>query len=69
MIKTAFDVAPESNVTLIGFKETVGLEVLLVDMESLRLMTPEKPPTLVSVIVLVPDDPWTMLIDVELDCI
>lgn len=57
MVRTAFPVPPESNVTWVGFRVRVGLAPLLGDIETLKLTVPVKPPMLVSVRVALMAEP------------
>ena len=57
MVRIAFPVPPESNVTLLGLRVRVGLEPLLGEMEVDRLTVPAKPPMLVNVMVLLVAEP------------
>src|SRR6266849_4813917 len=63
MVKTAFPVSPESNVTLLGFNVRVGLPPLLGDIDMDRLTVPAKPPMLVKVRVLLVAEPRVALIE------
>ena len=65
-VRTTFADPPESNVTLTGLSESVGLFPLFGDIVLLMLTKPENPPILVNVIVLVAPDPRVMLIEVGL---
>jgi hypothetical protein len=62
IVRTAFPVPPDSNVTLIGLMVRVGLEPLLGEIEIARLTVPAKPPILVNVMVLLVDDPLVTFI-------
>ena len=53
---------PDSSVTLFGLIVRVGLEPLLGEIEIARLTVPAKPPILVSVMVLLVDDPLVTFI-------
>ena len=55
-------IPPDNKVTLVGFNPTVGLEPPLSEIELVMLTIPEKPPILVSVIVMLPEDPRVTLI-------
>ena len=69
MVRTEFPVPPDRSVTLFGLIVRVGLEPLLGEMEMARLTVPAKPPILVSVIVLLVDDPLVTFILVGEDVI
>src|SRR5690242_16964938 len=69
MVRTEFPVPPDRSVTLFGLIVRVGLEPLLGEMEVVRLTVPAKPPMLVSVIVLLVDDPLVTFIAVGEDAI
>ena len=57
MVRIAFPVAPDSNVTRFGLRVRAGLEPLLGEMDVVRLTVPAKPPMLVNVIVLLVAEP------------
>ena len=63
IVRREFPVPPDSSVTLFGLIVRVGLEPLLGEMEVVRLTVPAKPPMLVSVIVLLVDEPRVMFIE------
>ena len=63
MVRTAFPVPPDSNVTRLGLRVRVGLEPLLGDIEVVRLTCPTKPPMLVSVRVVLVAEPRVTFIE------
>src|SRR5467141_1504675 len=63
MVRTAFPVPPDSNVTRLGLRVRVGLEPLLGDIEVVRLTSPTKPPMLVSVRVALVAEPRVTFIE------
>jgi len=63
MVRTAFPVPLDSNVTRLGLRVIVGLEPLLGDIEVVRLTCPAKPPMLVSVRVALVAEPWVTFIE------
>ncbi len=66
MVRIAFPVPPESNVTLLGLRVRVGLEPLLGEIDMDKLTVPAKPPTLVNVTVLLVAEPRvTFMVDGE----
>ena len=63
MVRTAFPVPPDNNVTRLGLRVRVGLEPLLGEMDMVRLTCPVKPPILVSVRVVLVAEPRVTFIE------
>jgi hypothetical protein len=62
MVSRTLAVPPDNKVTLTGFNDNDGLELPPGDTEHVILTSPEKPPTLVNVIAVLPEDPRVTLI-------
>ena len=63
MVRTAFPVPPDSNVTRLGLRARVGLEALLGDIEVVRVTCPANPPMLVNVMVVLVAEPRVRFIE------
>ena len=63
IVRTAFPVPLDNNVTLMGLSVRVGLEPLLGDIDVVRLICPAKPPRLVIVRVALVAEPRVRFIE------
>ena len=62
IVRTAFPVPPDNNVTRFGLRVRVGLEPLLGDIDMVKLTVPPKPPILAKVMVLLLAEPLVTFI-------